>query len=258
MTIEVNKKLPTELTIMFKVVKEYGHDIDSNKAILDFGCGSGKMVNELRKLGFNAFGCGTRFITEKEVDTESMMNQSIIRTIDLKNYKLPFEDNSFDIIYSQSVFEHVRNFSETISEISRILKPDGCCIHFFPARYLLKEPHVNVPFATVIQNYSWLYLWATLGIRNEWTSDFGPHETADWFHNYLKGETNYLSKNQLSNHFGSYFDQVIFCEGNMLKHSPGKRRYIYQLSKVLPFIPAMWSTFRNRAIMTRLPKKVVN
>ena len=40
-------------------------------------------------------------------------------------YKLPFDDNSTDIIVSISVFEHVEFFWETFLEMLRILKPNG-------------------------------------------------------------------------------------------------------------------------------------
>lgn len=38
---------------------------------------------------------------------------------------LPFADNEVDIIYCVSVIEHIPTFKETISEIARILKPEG-------------------------------------------------------------------------------------------------------------------------------------
>ena len=40
-------------------------------------------------------------------------------------YRLPFDDNSTDIIVSISVFEHVEFFWETFLEMLRILKPNG-------------------------------------------------------------------------------------------------------------------------------------
>ena len=51
-------------------------------------------------------------ILEHDVDTKSMMHDGIIRN-NLNNYVLPFEDNKFDFIFSESVFEHVQNYSES-------------------------------------------------------------------------------------------------------------------------------------------------
>jgi SAM-dependent methyltransferase len=49
--------------------------------------------------------------------------EDIFGTIDLINYRIPFADNTFDIIVSDQVFEHVQNWSEALTEIKRVLKP---------------------------------------------------------------------------------------------------------------------------------------
>ena len=41
---------------------------------------------------------------------------------------LPFRDDSFDEVYSRFLFEHLRNPSNFLKEVSRILKPGGCVI----------------------------------------------------------------------------------------------------------------------------------
>lgn len=258
MEIELGKNLSLALSIKMKIIKEFGYNLNSESVILDFGCGSGKMVKELCDLGYKAFGCGTRFITEEKVDTDAKMNQGIIRTIDLNHYKLPFEDNSFDFIFSHSVFEHVKNYSQSISEIARILKPNGYCLHFFVSRYKLIEPHVFVPLSSIIQSHFWLHFWAVLGVRNEWTETLNAKETSIRFYNYLKEETNYLSRKQLQHHFGKQFQDVVFCENLVLKYSPRKGKYLYSLSKFIPLIPRIYSTFKTRAILTRFPNKTLN
>ncbi|MBD3168669.1 MAG: methyltransferase domain-containing protein [candidate division Zixibacteria bacterium] len=39
--------------------------------------------------------------------------------------KLDFPDNSFDLVFSKAVFEHIRRIDEVIPEIKRVLKPGG-------------------------------------------------------------------------------------------------------------------------------------
>jgi len=46
--------------------------------------------------------------------------------VDLIN--LPFEDNSYDFVFASHVLEHIKNDSQALSEISRILRPDGIAI----------------------------------------------------------------------------------------------------------------------------------
>lgn len=241
--------------LKLKILKELGCSVDGKSVILDFGCGSGKMVQELRDLGHNAYGCGTRFIYPAGVDTAGMLNRKIIRPIDIKNYRLPFESNSFDFIFSHSVFEHVRNYSVSISEIARVLKPSGYCIHFFPPRYVFIEPHVFIPFSTVFHPKPWLQFWTSLGVRNEWTRKMGAINSAAWIYNYLEEETNYLRKDELLEHFRKQFDEVRFCEDKVLKFSNGKGKYLYAISQFIPFIPRVYSAFRLRAVFTRFPKK---
>lgn len=56
--------------------------------------------------------------------------------------KLPFDDESFDTVILSDVLEHIPNPSEVMSEVSRILKPDGFALINTPFMYLLHEfPH---------------------------------------------------------------------------------------------------------------------
>ena len=252
---ENNDKLPIDLSIRMDIIKEFGYKLNSECVIMDFGCGSGRKVKNLRDHGYQAFGCGTRFNSEDDIDTEAMMRDGIIRTIDLENYVLPFEDNTFDFIFSESVFEHVKNYSESVSELARVLKPEGICLHTFVSRYKLIEAHVKVPFASFLQSYWWLYFWVLLGRKNEWKNLDSVKERATRYYNYLKNETNYLTRIQLKNQFGRKFDKVVFCENLFLKYSPGRRKHLYTMSKFIPFISLIFSAFSLRVIATRLPDK---
>lgn len=242
------------LDLKLKIIKELNFELNHNSVILDFGCGDGKSVQELREKGFNAFGCDIMTNYEKDVKIVVLVKENIIRVIEFEPYVLPFEDNTFDFIFSNSVFEHVKNYSETISELSRVLKRGGFCLHTFASRYNPIEVHIFVPFAPIIQNYYWFYLWTLLGVRNEWQDCKTPKERAIRFYNYLKNKTNYLSKKQLKNQFDHYFSEVIFCEKEFLKFSE-RGKFLFMFSKIFPFIVPIYSTFRSRVVMTRLPRK---
>lgn len=247
--------LSPELSNKLNIIKELGYSLTPDSIILDFGCGSGKDVKELRDLGYQAYGCGTRFNSVEGIDTENMMKLGIIRTIDLKSYKLPFEDNSIDFIFSHSVFEHVQNYPESIAEIARILKPEGYCLHYFPGRYRPVESHIFVPLASIIQSRFWLRLWTSLGVRNEFSYDLGAKETANMFYEYLRTETNYLTRKQLKKQFRVRFQDVRFCEGLSVKHSARRGKYLYAVTKYFPFMHNIYSAVRTRVIFTSLPVK---
>jgi len=43
--------------------------------------------------------------------------------LDLDKEKLPFDDNTFDIVYAHHVLEHLRNLADVLGEIHRVCKP---------------------------------------------------------------------------------------------------------------------------------------
>lgn len=55
------------------------------------------------------------------------------------NENLPFEDNSFDIVTMSEVLEHLPYLHITLSEIKRIVSPNGYFICNFPLAYHLQD-----------------------------------------------------------------------------------------------------------------------
>jgi len=55
------------------------------------------------------------------LDLEEGLNTDVIGSIE----KIPFPNNHFDIIVSQEVLEHVRDYSLAVIEMKRVLKPGG-------------------------------------------------------------------------------------------------------------------------------------
>jgi ubiquinone/menaquinone biosynthesis C-methylase UbiE len=192
------------------------------------------------------------FIDIRKLDIE--LNGLLFQSGDITS--LPFEDNSIDFVYSHSVFEHVQNYPESIAEIARILKPEGYCLHYFPGRYRPVESHVFVPLASIIQSRFWLRLWTSLGVRNEFSYDLSAKETTEMFYNYLKTETNYLTRKQLVKHFKTRFNDVRFCEGLSVKHSARRGKYLYAVSKHIPVLHALYSALRTRVVFTGKPVKI--
>ena len=48
---------------------------------------------------------------------------------------IPFEDNTFDVISTTAVLEHVRNIGAMVEETARVLKPGGFALHSFGPLY---------------------------------------------------------------------------------------------------------------------------
>lgn len=235
-------------TQKIRMIKDLGYNIIKESVILDLGCGKGQSVREMRKLGYQAFGCDMNL--DRQADRETMREDKILRIINMKPYRLPFESDSVDFVFSHTVLEHVQNYDETLAEIKRVLGKNGVGLHTFPSKYRLVEAHTNVPFASVLKSYMWIYFWAIMGVRNERQVGMPAREVADRNYAFLRDRTNYLTKKQLKRQFRLYFSEVTFCESVFLKCS-NRGHVFYSLSRIFAFIPSVYSTLRARVLLTK-------
>lgn len=94
--------------------------------------------------------------------------------------QLPFDDESFDIVVSNHVVEHVGQRPDQLvhlREIRRVLRPGGVAYLATPTRWALVEPHFKVPMLS----------WPPRGLRDRYlrvsrkgkaydVDPYGPHE----------------------------------------------------------------------------------
>lgn len=92
---------------------------------LEIGAGSGWQTNIFHSAGFNTFAIDI-------LDSNYHLFQEY-PVILYDGLTLPFEDDSFDYVYSSNVLEHVRELPVLLKEIHRVCKPQGCIIHFVPS-----------------------------------------------------------------------------------------------------------------------------
>ncbi|MEJ2194454.1 MAG: methyltransferase domain-containing protein [Ignavibacteriaceae bacterium] len=82
------------------------------------------------------------------------------RIHDLNSFPYPFEDSFFDEVFASHILEHLNNFHEYITEIYRILKPDGVLIVYAPFFLNTKyfgEPDHKIPFSIrTFDNYEYI------------------------------------------------------------------------------------------------------
>ncbi len=158
-----------------RVLGTLGVHLPETAKILDFGCGAGGTVRALRTLGYvNASGYDVM-----DGPTRLGADREHIKVGSVFNLRLPYEDNTFDLVMSDMVFEHVQDQVRVFEELRRITKPGGHGLHRISTRYVPIEGHLFVPFGGVFQ-HRWLYkLWALLGIRNEYQKGLSADETAD-------------------------------------------------------------------------------
>jgi ubiquinone/menaquinone biosynthesis C-methylase UbiE len=95
---------------------------DKNSILIDVGCGTG---NETINL-FNNFGCNVIGIepSEKMIAVGKSKSNNIKWLIGTAE-KIPFEDNSVDVITSFFSVHHFDNIQDSIIEFKRVLKDNG-------------------------------------------------------------------------------------------------------------------------------------
>lgn len=95
------------------------------KTALEVGSGGGILTEEIAKMGFTTTG-----IEPSGKSIETATNHAKAGGLDItydQGYgeHLPYADNSFDCVFCCDVLEHVQDLPKVISEISRVLKPNG-------------------------------------------------------------------------------------------------------------------------------------
>ena len=96
------------------------------RKILDIGCSRGQALNNFKKIDDNLDLYGV------DLRNEGTYDNITFKACNLESEPSPFEDNTFDIVYSKSVLEHVFNTGNFISEAHRVLKPGGVCVMLAP------------------------------------------------------------------------------------------------------------------------------
>jgi SAM-dependent methyltransferase len=110
-----------------------------NQVVLDFGAGRGAAYHEdssaYRKGLRDLRGEGRRIIgadVDPVVRTNPWVDDAVVITMDAP---LPFQDSTFDLILSDSTFEHIQDESRIAAELDRVLKVGGWICARTPNRY---------------------------------------------------------------------------------------------------------------------------
>lgn len=94
------------------------------KEVLEVGCGSGIDALEFAR---NSALVTAVDITENAVVLTKALAEEAALPVNVMQAEgeLPFPDGTFDLIYSFGVLHHIPNVDDTLSEIRRVLKPNG-------------------------------------------------------------------------------------------------------------------------------------
>ena len=101
-------------------------DFKKGMKMLEPGCGRGEFLNNFKNLGLDVVG------VDISTEAKDFENGFEVKLCDIEKGKLPFDDNSIDIIYSKSFIEHLHYPERYLEEAYRVLKPNGIFLTLTP------------------------------------------------------------------------------------------------------------------------------
>jgi SAM-dependent methyltransferase len=118
--------------------------LDRSLSILEFGCATGRVLRHFHRqrsdLNWELMGCD---VQSSHIEwLRQNWPQDICVYVGSVFPKLPFEDNSIDIIYGMSVFTHIKyHWDFWLLELRRVLKPRGLLLQTIHAEKAWKFYH---------------------------------------------------------------------------------------------------------------------
>lgn len=221
------------------------------RKVLDFGCGNGGDVQALRGMNYDAWSCDLKFKPGKYV--EQLAAEGLIRTVSLEKYQLPFPDDTFDLVLSNQVLEHVKDYPGTISEIKRVTRQGGLGLHLFPPKWRPIEVHVRAPFASVFRPHWWLTACAALGFCKEEQRGRPAAQVATENLLYLDSSTNYMSGSEILAQFREQgFEMVRWGNQDWLDDSSTlKGKLLARAGRLVPALVDVHVATVRKLIVTK-------
>lgn len=94
-------------------------------SLLEIGAGTGWQARRLSESGFK--------VEAIDVSMSNYAGDRIWPVRDYDGHTIPFEDQSFDCVFSSNTLEHIPHVRAFQAEIRRVLRPDGVAVHVLPS-----------------------------------------------------------------------------------------------------------------------------
>lgn len=186
---------------ILKIIEDAGKTGNTPLKLLDIGTGNGAIAFHLASY----FDVTSIDIVDQRTEREGYAFCRSDGDI------LPFPEKSFDIVISNHVIEHVNDADIHLSEIARVLKPDGLAYLATPNRFWPWEVHYRVPllhylpqalFMRVLKRlnkyHEELRLLSWLSLKNKACKHFSVEIVSDavckWPHRYYLNVNNTIAR----------------------------------------------------------------
>jgi ubiquinone/menaquinone biosynthesis C-methylase UbiE len=114
---------------------ESAKDLFANRTVIDIGCGAGVSTAHIGRYAKTVYGleCSTFILEEARKRCESLSN---IHFLFIEGTKLPFDDRSIEVAYSNDVIEHFHPDDAImhLQEVLRVLKERGRYYFWTPGK----------------------------------------------------------------------------------------------------------------------------
>jgi len=188
---------------IIKIINEHKDEKNSRLRLLDIGTGNGEIALYLSKY---------YEVTSVDVTAPPItLYADRFSFIQVTDEHLPFPDNSFDIIISNHVIEHLQNADLHLTEMARILATDGLIYLATPNKLWPWEVHYHIAllhylpqrlfmfFLKAIGKYHeelWLLSWPTLRkkLNKYFSTIVVSSSVCKWPHKYYLNINNTIAK----------------------------------------------------------------
>lgn len=129
---------PSRLRVR-KIIHEIGNV--KGKKVLDVGCEAGYVSMKIAERGahITSIDVCEPALEQFRAKIKGKHYEQSITIMNAMAHKMPFEDNSFDVVVCTEVIEHMPEVDTCFAEMHRVLKPGGKLVITFPNENLRRK-----------------------------------------------------------------------------------------------------------------------
>lgn len=150
----------TRQNLLWPEIDYFMSHIKDGQTILDLGCGNGRLLNYLKNKEINYTGLDN---SQELINNAKQLYPKFCEKFFVADmFALPFEDESFDVIFCLASFHHLPSKTlrlQALSEMKRVLKKDG--------KVLMTNWYVW-------QKLFWQNFFTNFTLKNKWNDFFIP------------------------------------------------------------------------------------